>query len=431
LRGRTAVETIDVLLIENETSGTSRVARLLGTPPDALAVRLELVDVTRAGRLREALGLLDRRREFDVALLDLNLPDASGPVALVRLQTAAPHLPIVVLAPRGDDRQALSAIRQGAQDWVPKEELNPSLLTRTIRHAIGRKRVEVELRKQIRRLEKARSRTQRQAVESRTRARELDTVNQELDEFIYVASHDLKEPLRGIKAYCELFAEDYEHCIDAAGTDRLRAIMTMCSRLETQIADLLTYYRIGQIRPLATPIDLQEVVDGQLAAFRAMHDKRKSTVRVKGPLPKVSGHPVLLGMVFGNLISNGLKYNRSERPTVEIGSVADQPCVFYVRDNGIGIDRRHHEEIFTIFRRLHGRKEFEGSGAGLTIVRKIIRSYGGRIWLESEPGRGTTFFFLLPPATVEPTKPPHWMSIDAKKADRPTANRQSRGRSRD
>ena len=155
MRGRTAVETIHVLLIQSETSATSRVARLLGTPRDAPAVRLELVDVTRAGRLREALDLLDRRREFDVALLDLNLPDATGPAALVRLQTAAPHLPIVVLAPRGDDQQALSAIRQGAQDWVPKEELTPSSLARTIRHAIGRKRVEVELRKQIRRLEKA------------------------------------------------------------------------------------------------------------------------------------------------------------------------------------------------------------------------------------------------------------------------------------
>jgi len=99
--------------------------------------------------------------------------------------------------------------------------------------------------------------------------------------------------------------------------------------------------------------------------------------------------------VLANLISNALKYNESRPPRVEIGAVAGEPCTLYVRDNGIGIDPKYHDAIFTIFRRLHGRKQYEGTGAGLTIVRKIVQSYGGRIWLESVPGEGTVFYFTL------------------------------------
>jgi light-regulated signal transduction histidine kinase (bacteriophytochrome) len=118
---------------------------------------------------------------------------------------------------------------------------------------------------------------------------------------------------------------------------------------------------------------------------------------------------MLIGLALANLISNGLKFNRSERPTVEIGVAPSQQPTVYVRDNGIGIDPRHHEVVFTMFRRLHGRQEYEGSGAGLTIVRKIAESLGGRVWLESEPAKGATFYLALPPAiTSTPLAPPHW-----------------------
>jgi signal transduction histidine kinase len=182
----------------------------------------------------------------------------------------------------------------------------------------------------------------------------------------------------------------------------------MCDRLEIQIGDLLTYYRVGRMSPSVARVDLTAVVDAQVAALRPMLERRHGAVRVRGPLPAVDGHPVLLGMVFGNLIANGLKYNRSARPVVEIGLVAADPSTIYVRDNGIGIAEEHHEAIFAMFRRLHGRKEYEGSGAGLAIVRKIIDAYGGRIWLESEPGRGSTFFFSLPRGVAERPQPPHW-----------------------
>jgi light-regulated signal transduction histidine kinase (bacteriophytochrome) len=151
-------------------------------------------------------------------------------------------------------------------------------------------------------------------------------------------------------------------------------------------------------------------------------------VRVLGRLPKVTGDATLIGMALTNLISNGLKFNRRAHPQVEIGCLratggasATQPPTFYVRDDGIGIEPRHHEAIFTIFRRLHSRKQYEGTGAGLTIVRKIVQAHGGRIWVESAAGAGSTFFFTLAPsedkspcatggasATKTATKPPHF-----------------------
>lgn len=404
----TTVEPIRVLLVEPETSGGSRVAGLLGyCQAEAAPGQPDCLEATCVPSLAEAVALLHGPRTLDVILFDFDLADATGPAALVRLLAAAADLPVVVLGD-GLGPESVAAIRQGAQDWIPKAELDPATLARTIRHAIARKHVEVELRRQLRRLQKARSRTQRQAAELRARARELDATNRELDDFVYVVSHDLKEPLRGIKTYCETFTEDYQNCIPPSGIGRLRAIMAMCERLETQIADLLTYYRVGRMQPTVVRVDLGKVVDAQVAAIQSVLERRNGMVRVKGSLPTVHGHPVLLGMVLGNLISNGLKYNHSARPTVEVGAVAGEPCTIYVRDNGIGIAAEHHEAIFSLFRRLHGRKEYEGSGTGLTIVRKIISNYGGRIWVQSEPGRGSTFFFSLPRGAGEPTRPPHW-----------------------
>lgn len=408
MRPKAVVETIRALWIAGDSPAADRIANLLCPARGAGAACPDHFDLTQARSLDEALELLDSHRAIDVVLFDFELAGPAESAALVRLQTAAGTAPVIVLGDEDDDPQAPAAMRQGAQDWLPKTELTAPALARAIRHAMIRKQIEMDLRRQFVRQRRARSRSQRQTAELRARVERLDAENRELDDFVHVVSHDLKEPLRGIHAYCELFADDYRHHMDAAGVDRLRAIMAICARLEKQIGDLSTYYRVGRVKTTAVRVDLNAVVDGQVASLRTMIDRSGGAVRVKGPLPTVQGHPVLLGMVFGNLISNGLKYNRAHRPVVEIGAMAGQPAIIYVRDNGIGIAPEHHEAVFDLFRRLHGRKEYEGTGAGLTIVRKIITGYGGRIWLESEPGHGSTFFFTLPPAANEPLHPPHW-----------------------
>jgi signal transduction histidine kinase len=366
--------------------------------------------------------------------LDLRLPDAEGDETLARVRAAAPNVPIVVLTGFDDDGLALRAIQQGAQDYLAKDAMDGRLLVRTIRHAIERNRCELQLLGHARAVEAAHAQIEQQAVQLHARATQLDRINHELDEFAYIASHDLKEPLRGIRGYCELLLEDYHAKLDAAGQRRLAKLVDLCNRLENLIGDLLTYCRVGGVRPAETGIPLDAVVAELLDTLGPAIERRKAVVHLSGPLPAVTGDGVLIATVLGNLISNGLKFNDQPEPRVEIGALPTEPPTIYVRDNGIGIAPEHHEAIFTLFRRLHPRSRYEGTGAGLTIVRKIVQAHGGRIWLESSPGAGTTFYFTLAPAAAqqsveekprdeaqsaavqrppaEPTpRPPHWVEM--------------------
>jgi signal transduction histidine kinase len=175
---------------------------------------------------------------------------------------------------------------------------------------------------------------------------------------------------------------------------------------------------VGGTRPAETGIDLNRVVAEVVDTLQPVMDARGGRVQVVEPLPSVTGDATLIGIALGNLISNGLKFNRRTRPQVEVGCLPTVPATIYVRDNGIGIDPRHHEAVFTIFRRLHGRRQYEGSGVGLTVVRKIVEAHGGRVWLESTVGEGTTFYLTLGsghqapdgavPAHASRPRPPHW-----------------------
>jgi light-regulated signal transduction histidine kinase (bacteriophytochrome) len=258
-----------------------------------------------------------------------------------------------------------------------------------------------------------------------------DSVHNDLDDFAFIASHDLKEPLRGISAYCEILLEDYHDKLDPAGQRRLQAILGMSNRLAKLIENLMNYSRIGCVPRADADVDLNAVIEQVVEMLRPVIDERGGEVRLANRLPKAAADANLLGMVFSNLISNGLKFNESPRPSVEIGTLATDPATIYVRDNGIGIAPEHQEAVFALFRRLHSQKKYEGTGAGLTIVRKIVESYGGRVWLESEPGRGSTFYVALgeaisirpesPQGTGEPIRTlespdptpqaPHWLQL--------------------
>jgi len=409
---------IQVLLIEDNPRDARLVQLMLGEFGGNAARGGGFV-VTEVSRCQSALDLLGDGKRFDVVLLDLQLPDAHGLQALAQLRAGWPTLPIVILTGLDDDVLALAAIRQGAQDWLSKEDLAGRRLARALRHAIQRKKNEAELFYRSRHMEEARTLIERRAAELDARVQQLDAVNRSLDEFTYIASHELKEPLFGIRAYCEILLEDHEDQITPEGARRLRALIEMCDRQADQIDHLLTFCRIGCAENPRNEIPLDELVRNQLDVLQPMIDRHRAVVEILDPLPVVLGDASLVATVLANLISNGLKYNQSQVPRVEIGAVAGEPGAFFVRDNGIGIEPRHHEEIFTLFRRLHSRDEYEGTGAGLTIVLRIVQRLGGRIWLESEPGLGSTFYVALPPADrPEPaaTKPPHWLSCTATSA---------------
>ena len=404
---------IRVLLIESSRADARLVTRAISHARGAMEVRGGLFVVTRADSLDEAIDLL-ARNDYDVALLDAQLPESP----LAQLQSVSPEIPVVVMTRYDDEGLALEAIQHGAQDYVAKDELDGRLLRRAIRHAVQRKRSEAELLRHARRAAASQLQIECQAAELKSRAEQLDRITRELDDFAYITSHDLKEPLRGIAAYCEILLEDYAEQLDDTGQHRLKTLVRLCNRLENLINDLLTYCRVGGVQPAETNIDLEAIVTDIIQTLHPAIDRRNAQVSVQRPLPPVNGDPTLIAMALRNLIANGLKFNDSPNPHVQLGSLATEPPTLYIRDNGIGIDRKHHEEIFTIFRRLHGSKQYEGSGAGLTIVRKIVDAHGGRIWIESTPGQGSTFFLTLAPAAggqipeqvawATPLAAPHW-----------------------
>ncbi|GJG88824.1 histidine kinase [Gemmatimonadetes bacterium T265] len=234
--------------------------------------------------------------------------------------------------------------------------------------------------------------------------RALEQSNRELDDFAYVASHDLKEPLRGIHNYAAMVSEDYAGVpLDADGVARLDTIRRLTTRLDGLIDSLLDHARVNRLALDVEPVDAGEALADALDRLAESVRTRGATVRVPRPLPAVRADRERLVEVFANLVSNAVKYG-GPTPEVEVGALdapdaPDASPILYVRDRGIGIEPRHHATVFRLFKRLHPRDAYGGgSGAGLTIVQKIVERHGGRVWLESAPGQGTTFYFTLGPA---------------------------------
>lgn len=248
----------------------------------------------------------------------------------------------------------------------------------------------------------------RAEAELELRNRELRESNRELDDFAYVASHDLKEPLRGIHNYAGFLLEDYAGRLDEPGQAKLETLMRLTRRMEGLIDTLLHYSRVGRVDLAIEPVDLGEVVEDAIDSLGPLLAEASAVVTVAGPLPTVRCDRARIDEVFRNLIANAVKYNDRAEKHVEVGAlpagtaaagVSPAPAegpVFYVRDDGIGIPSKHQQVVFEIFKRLHGRDSYGGgTGAGLTIVKKVVERHGGRVWLESEPGRGSTFYFTL------------------------------------
>jgi signal transduction histidine kinase len=225
---------------------------------------------------------------------------------------------------------------------------------------------------------------------------ELRQSNKELDDFAYIASHDLKEPLRGIHNFSVFLLEDYGEKLDALGRGKLETLPRLTRRMESLIDSLLHFSRVGRVDLAMDRVDLSLTLADVLDSLGPHLAEQGIEVRVPRPLPSVLCDRARVGEIFRNLVTNAGKYNDKDRKWVEIGYEDGPPPVFYVRDNGIGIQEKHFDSIFRIFKRLHGRDQYGGgTGAGLTIVKKIVERHNGRVWLESTPGLGTTFYFTL------------------------------------
>lgn len=237
---------------------------------------------------------------------------------------------------------------------------------------------------------------------------ELERSNDELDSFAYVASHDLKEPLRGIHNYSLFLLEDYADQLDAEGVSKLQTLVRLSQRMESLIESLLQLSRVGRQELVVDVIDMNELLIEVVDLLAPRFEQTNTTVNVAHPLPIIRGDQVRLREVFSNLLTNAMRYSDRPDKVVEVGAVSTEEAgqkefvnlddfhVFYVRDNGIGIDPKHHSSIFKLFKRLHAQDKYGGgTGAGLAIVKKMVEKHGGALWVESIKGEGATFYFSL------------------------------------
>jgi light-regulated signal transduction histidine kinase (bacteriophytochrome) len=250
---------------------------------------------------------------------------------------------------------------------------------------------------------------------------DLTRSNEELDAFAYVASHDLKEPLRGIHRYAYQLLESAEASALAQtasqeeGHQRIVSLMRLTMRMDSLLDSLLHFSRVGRMELEFVAADLNTVVADaiEMSGVRRAHNGGDSpcSIDMPRPLPVVLCDPVRVCEIYSNLLANALKYKRQAQAQIEVGYIgADEATarpnappasagqdIFYVRDQGIGIDQRHHEQVFRLFKRMHGRDEYGGGvGVGLTIVQKLVHRHGGRVWIDSALGVGSTFYFTLP-----------------------------------
>jgi PAS domain S-box-containing protein len=227
-------------------------------------------------------------------------------------------------------------------------------------------------------------------------SQELACSNAELEQFAYVASHDLKAPLSSISAYAQLLERRYKDQLDAKANRFIDHIINQTKRMDTLINDLLEYSRVGRRHKPFEPIDCNRVVEEAIAILQIVIRKSKAVVTYSD-LPVVIADRHQLVQLFQNLIGNAIKYCQGRSPLVHVNaSLREDECLFSVRDNGIGIDSKFSERIFQIFQRLHTEEEYSGTGIGLAICKKIVESHGGRIWVESQLTQGSTFYFTLP-----------------------------------
>lgn len=358
-----------VLIVEDNASDAE--LELYALQRSGFAIQHKIVQT--ASDFAEAV----RRSQYDIVLADYSLPGWNGMETVEILRREGLDIPVVVVSGALGDTKAVECIKQGASDYVLKE--SPARLSEAVRRSIR----EAQLR----------------AAHRRT-LDDLARSNCDLEQFAYIASHDLQEPLRMVATYTQLLAERYEGKLDQEADKYIHYAVDGALRMQTLVNDLLAFSRVGRQRELQA-IDCNVIVESVLANLQSAIRESQAQI-VCAPLPTLEAAACELRQLFQNLIGNAIKFRASTAPLIRIHAEnTGREWVFAVADTGIGIAREHMQDVFVIFKRLHTREQYPGNGIGLAICKKIVEQNGGRIWVQSEPGKGSIFRFTLPMKRTE------------------------------
>jgi signal transduction histidine kinase len=375
---------------ENAARTKLNILLIEDNPSDA---ELEIAELRRGGfdvasdtaQTREEVTHLLDKNSYDLVLADYNLPHFRGMEAVDIIREKNLSTPLILVTGALNSVTAVECLKQGATDYVLKDNL--TRLSLCIRRAL-----EETLLKQ----ERARAQ-----AELAKKVEELARSNNELEQFAYVSSHDLQEPLRMVAAYTQLLADRYRGRLDENADKYIGYAVEGALRMQALINDLLAFSRVGrnggELKPTDCNAAVEEAVRNLAAAIR-----ESGVIVTRGRLPFVDGNHVHLVHLFQNLIGNAIKFRKGTPPTVKISAEREADrWQISIEDNGIGIAPEHREQIFVIFQRLHTREQYSGNGVGLAICKKIVERHGGRIWVDSGSEGGSIFRLTLAAATAD------------------------------
>ena len=374
-------QAVNILIVDDNRESTLALAAILEGPDR---------EILKAYSGEDALKHL-LHHDFGVILLDVRMAGMDGyeTADVIRSRPKTRDVPIIFLTSYNkEDAQVVRGYAHGAVDYIFKPVI-PDVLKSKVN-------VFLELYRRTEALKTKNAELELAEKELARRVEELARSNAELERFAYVASHDLKEPLRMVTSYTKLLASRYEGKLDQDANDFIAFAVDGASRMEQLIHDLLSYSRAGERNNMSKFVNCEEALNDALENLKTAMDECRATV-THDPLPTVNGDTTQLIQVFQNLIGNGVKFRSDRSPSIHVSARQQgEEWLFCVQDNGIGIEAQYLDRIFVLFQRLHGREEYPGTGIGLAICKKIVETHGGRIWVESEFGKGSTFCFTLP-----------------------------------
>lgn len=348
-----------ILLVEDD-AGDARLIR------EMLVERKEHYELQRVARLEAGLSYVQDNK-VDVILLDLSLPDSHGLETVRRMQRHAPHIPVIVLTGLDDRQMGLRAVREGAQDYLIKGNVDGNLLARSTYYAIERKQIEQEHKQLI----------------------------ADLDAYAHTVAHDLRKPLQLIVGHSELLLDDVDALPEAQAQLSLQQINNYARIMSDIIGSLLLLSRIRASEVETAPVQMEQVVQATLQRLHQDIEESGALLELPEQWPTALGEATWLQEVWYNYLSNALKYGGTP-PRITLGAdqVDDGEVRFWVRDHGVGLSSEEQSQLFLPFSRLH-EHEAEGHGLGLSIAQRIVQKLGGRAGVESEEGVGSLFYFTL------------------------------------